>query len=87
MTSARVVLYTREECSHCDEALKLLRSLSAAHGFRWDSVDVDSDPALAARFGDRVPVVLVGCEAGEVELAVAGMDAASATTALRAALG
>jgi len=28
--------------------------------FAWDSRDGDADPALRARYGDRVPVVAIG---------------------------
>ena len=41
-----------------------LHELQARFSFQLDIVDVDSDPALEARYGERVPV-LVG-SAGEL---------------------
>ena len=36
-----------------------LEKAQRIYGFVFDSQDVDDDPALAARFGDQVPVVTV----------------------------
>lgn len=51
-----VVLFTRAGCHLCDRALETLESYR-----RWlppvETVDVDTDPALAERHGERVPVV------------------------------
>ena len=50
-----LVLYTREGCHLCDHALDLLaayaRFLPAV-----EEVDIDSDPQLAERFGQCIPV-------------------------------
>ena len=54
-----VTLYTREGCHLCDQATALLARLAPALGFRIRSVNVDDDPALAARYGSLVPVVAV----------------------------
>jgi glutaredoxin len=50
-----VVLYTRRGCHLCAEAAELL----AAHGLSPQSVDIDADPALAARYNTCVPVVVI----------------------------
>jgi glutaredoxin len=55
-----VTLYTRQGCHLCDETLALLRRLRDEMEFQIREVDVDSDPALAERYGDRVPVVTYG---------------------------
>jgi glutaredoxin len=55
-----VTLYTRRDCGLCDEALELLRPLSRTLAFSIVERDVDSDPALADRFNDVIPVVAVG---------------------------
>ncbi|MBY0233169.1 MAG: glutaredoxin family protein [Gemmataceae bacterium] len=54
-----VVLYTRQGCHLCHDALALLERERPAFGFALSVVDVDSDPALAERHGLEVPVVLV----------------------------
>lgn len=38
----------------------MLRRLQRELDFQIREVDVDGDPALAARYGDRVPVVCYG---------------------------
>lgn len=61
MTEAlpEVVLYSREGCSPCAHARDALRRLGRDFAFELREQDVDADPALAARYGDRVPVVAV----------------------------
>ena len=58
---ARVVLYGRVGCHLCDEAREVVAAVSAEHRTGWTEIDVDSDPtgALAAQYGDYVPVVTV----------------------------
>ncbi|MGH3443547.1 MAG: glutaredoxin family protein [Nitriliruptorales bacterium] len=63
-----VQVFTREDCGLCEQAERLAREESGAAEVRL--VDVDRDPALMERYGDRVPVVVVeGREAaaGRVE--------------------
>jgi glutaredoxin len=52
-------VYTRANCCCCQKALELLEKSQRRHGFVIEPVDVDGDPALAARYGDAVPVVAV----------------------------
>jgi glutaredoxin len=66
---ATVTLYTRAGCHLCEEAARVLRAEQAATAFRLELVDVDRDPALARRYGVRVPVVAVdGVELFEYEV-------------------
>ena len=60
--TTRVTLYTRAGCHLCEEAERVLRAEQAAIPFRLELVDVDRDPALARRYGVRVPVVAVDDE-------------------------
>lgn len=55
----RVVLLGRADCCLCDEALGAIEAARAEAPFDLEVVDVDGDPALAERFGEEVPVVLV----------------------------
>ncbi len=50
----RFAILTRAGCHLCDE---MAVELEAA-GLEFESVDVDGDPELRARFGDVVPVLL-----------------------------
>ena len=52
-----VEVYTREDCGLCRTAED--RVALEAKGARIRKIDVDSDPTLQARYGLRVPVVVV----------------------------
>ena len=75
-----VTLYSRPECHLCDQAREQLEAMRAeGAGFELREVDIESDPALLARFLERIPVI-------EVEGAIVcelGLDA----DGLRARLG
>jgi glutaredoxin len=49
----KVVLYTRQGCHLCEQALVVLQR----HGLDVSLVDIDQDPALRARYDCCVPVV------------------------------
>jgi glutaredoxin len=53
------VMYTRQGCHMCDDAWQLLEAARQRHGFALAAVDVDRQPALAAKYGEMVPVVEV----------------------------
>ncbi|MBI9113939.1 glutaredoxin family protein [Sanguibacter suaedae] len=57
--TARTVLYSREGCHLCEEALAVVERVCAAVGESWAVVDVDSTQALRERYGEYVPVVEV----------------------------
>lgn len=50
----RLTLYLRDHCPLCDQALDVL---AQARSPDFDSVWIDGDDALEARFGTRVPVL------------------------------
>ena len=50
----RFTLYQRDSCHLCDLALDLLAQARAPE---FDSVFIDDDEALEARYGARVPVL------------------------------
>lgn len=59
MLAPRVRLYTRTNCHLCDLARADLERICADVAVAFDEVDVDTDPALTAEYGDRVPVIVV----------------------------
>ena len=69
----RLTLLVRAYCHLCDEMRAALAPLAAAEGCAVDEIDVDADPALEARWGDKVPVLL----AGERELCHYRLDGAA----------
>ena len=50
----RLVLYQRDDCKLCDEALAIL---AAARAPEFESVWIDGDAALECVYGERVPVL------------------------------
>ena len=58
-----VRLYDRAGCHLCDDALAIVeQEVAAVPGAVLERVDVDSDPALQARYGELVPVVEIDGE-------------------------
>jgi hypothetical protein len=57
-----LVVLSRGYCHLCDDMVASLRALQALHPFALQVRDVDDDPQLDARYGDRVPVLLAGDE-------------------------
>jgi glutaredoxin len=52
-----VTLYTRAGCHLCEVAKGVLEEARLERPFELTTIDVDSDPALAERYGGEVPVV------------------------------
>lgn len=55
-----LTLYSRSYCHLCDDMVAALEPLRLEFGFGLAWVDVDRDPALEARYGERVPVLAHG---------------------------
>jgi len=49
-----LLLYQRDDCKLCDEAIALLAAVRAPE---FESVWIDDDAELEARYGERVPVL------------------------------
>jgi hypothetical protein len=64
-----------------------LAPIAARYGARVGEIDVDSDPALEARFGDLVPVLLAGDSIDGVELCHYTLDVARVEKALERRTG
>jgi hypothetical protein len=61
-----VVLLGKPGCHLCDDARAEIERVRARRPFDLSEVDVSLDPVLHARYGERIPVVLVaGAEAFE----------------------
>lgn len=61
MPPVSATVYTREDCTLCEEAVETLQSVADEEGIDLDLslVDVDDDPALREEYGERVPYVLL----------------------------
>jgi len=78
-----VVLYGKAGCHLCEEARAEIEMVRGRRPFELTEVDVSLDPVLHARYGERIPVVVVGgteafefhVEAAELERLLARVDA------------
>jgi glutaredoxin len=70
VSAAQVVVYSRDGCHLCEQALAELAALHA-EGYRFDlhEVDIESEELLLRRMLERIPVVEVdGALASELVL-------------------
>ena len=59
---SRVTLYGRPGCHLCDDARAELLRICAAHPFRLEEIDIESDDALLRRYLERIPVIALDGE-------------------------
>ena len=57
-----VTLYGRPGCHLCDEARVVLERLRVGAPFALEEVDIEGDPALHARYLERIPVIALDGE-------------------------
>jgi glutaredoxin-like protein DUF836 len=70
-----VVLYGKAGCHLCEEARAEIVAVRARREFDLTEVDVSLDPVLHARYGERIPVVVVeGIEAFEFHVEAAELE-------------
>ncbi len=74
-----LTVYVRNGCHLCEDMVAELRRLQAEYDFGLQTVDIDTDAALVARHGTRVPVLC----AGEKELSHYFLDKKSLVDFLR----
>lgn len=55
----QLILYTRQGCHLCDEALGVLEQVRLRHPFALEIVDVDTNDDLVRLYGAEIPVVTV----------------------------
>jgi hypothetical protein len=71
----KLVVFGRAYCHLCDDMIAGLHALQAGTPFEIEVVDVDTDPGLEARFGERVPVLVAdGAEVCHFHLDVAKVN-------------
>lgn len=57
--TAQITVYTQPGCHLCGDAVRLLTHLQAEVPFALEEVNIHSDPALLAEYGEQIPVVLL----------------------------
>ncbi len=53
-----LIVYSREECHLCQDMIHALQSMQEQSAFKFEVINIDTDPQLAFRYGERVPVLL-----------------------------
>ncbi|MGY6517095.1 MAG: glutaredoxin family protein [Lysobacteraceae bacterium] len=75
-----LTLYQRDECHLCDLALEVMAGAGAPE---FQSVWIDDDPGLQARYGTRVPVLSDGVRELDWPFDAAGLRAWLAAGSVR----
>ena len=61
---ARVVLYTREGCGHCDKMKEEMRNARVEDRYVLEEFDIRSNPEVFTRYRYEIPVLFInGVEA------------------------
>ncbi len=58
--TCELTVFVRQGCHLCTDMLQSLEHLKSELDFRYQVRDVDENAVLAARYGDRVPVLVCG---------------------------
>ena len=77
-----LTLLTRAYCHLCDDMRVAIAPLAARFGADVIELDVDADAALEERYGERIPVLLLGSSLGGVELCHYALDRAAVQRSL-----
>ena len=57
-----MTLYTKPDCSLCDDALRVLEGVRRERPFELEKVDISASEELRDLYGERIPVVALGGE-------------------------
>jgi thioredoxin reductase (NADPH) len=68
-----LTVLSRTYCHLCDDLIAQLKLFQARYDFEIDVVDIDRNPKLEEKWGDKVPVLLHG----EAEICRYFLDAAA----------
>ena len=55
-----VTLFTRKNCHLCDQLKSDLLSLQSQYPHQLVEIDIDTDPSLVQKYGERIPVIQIG---------------------------
>ncbi len=53
-----LIVYGREDCHLCQNMIFALQNLQKQVSFNFQVIDIDSDPKLVTRYGERIPVLI-----------------------------
>jgi glutaredoxin len=55
----QVEIYSKPDCSLCDEAKEVIRRVQKRVRFEWREVNIETDPELFERFRYDIPVIFI----------------------------
>ena len=61
-----LIVYSREECHLCQDMIHALQSMQEQSAFEFEVIDIDNDPQLVSRYGERIPVLLAFKDGPEI---------------------
>jgi hypothetical protein len=71
----RLTLYSKPGCHLCDDMKQVIDAVAARVPLTLDIVDISTDPALMARYGLEIPVLLVdGRKAAKYRVTAAELE-------------
>ena len=56
---AKVTLYSKPDCTLCDDARDMLERVREHTPFELEEIDINGETRLLARYAERIPVVAV----------------------------
>jgi glutaredoxin len=62
MSQTTITLYTRNRCSLCDKAKKIILELKQQWNFELEEIDIDQSDELTELYGIMIPVVHIDGE-------------------------
>ena len=77
-----LTLLFRAYCHLCDDMRDALVPIAVRYGARVELLDIDADAELTNRYGERVPVLILGSPADGIELCHYTLDIAAVERAL-----
>jgi len=57
-----VIIYSKPGCHLCEEAKAVMHAAGCSDLFKIDEVNIESDPALLARYRYDIPVIMIAGE-------------------------
>ncbi|MBI2088608.1 MAG: glutaredoxin family protein [Deltaproteobacteria bacterium] len=70
-----MTLYTRLGCCLCEEMKEVVRRVAGKLALEMEEIDVDSEPELAERHGNEVPVLFIdGRKAFKVRVTIRELE-------------
>jgi hypothetical protein len=71
----RLTLYSKPGCHLCDDMKQVIDAVAARVPLTLDIIDISTDPALMARYGLEIPVLLVdGRKAAKYRVTAAELE-------------